>query len=111
MADSTETFDRNLVRSLYHATEDKAVWWSLAHKMNGAIWDGIQRATDRGWMLQDRRSVCLTDAGRELVESWWTQSHSRKSPEAGAGSMPLSHAQTPRTANGPPYSRPPTAAG
>jgi hypothetical protein len=88
MAGSTETFIRNLVRSLYHATEGKALWWSLPHKMNGAIRDGIQRATDRGWMLQDRSSVCLTDAGRELVESWWTQPHSRKSPEAGTGSMP-----------------------
>ena len=78
---------RNLVRSLYHATEGKALWWSLPHKMNGAIWDGIQRATDRGWMLQDRRSVCLTDAGRELVESWWTKPHSHKTPEAGVRSM------------------------
>ena len=74
MTDLTETFVRNLVRSLYHATEGKALWWSLPHKMNGAIWHGIQRATDRGWILQDRSSVCLTDAGRELVESRWTQS-------------------------------------
>jgi hypothetical protein len=70
MADSTEPFVRNLVRSLYHATEGRPLWWSLRREMDGATWDGIQRATDRGWMLRDRDSVCLTDAGRELVQNW-----------------------------------------
>jgi hypothetical protein len=69
MADSTEAFVRSLVRNLYYATEGKNLWWSLPHKMNSSTWDGIQKASDRGWMLQDGSSVCLTDAGRELVEN------------------------------------------
>jgi hypothetical protein len=68
MTDSTDTLARSLVRNLYYATEGRTWWWSLPHKMSGATWDGIQRATDRGWMLRDGNSVCLTDAGRELVE-------------------------------------------
>ena len=70
MADSTEALVRSLVRNLYYATEGKILWWSLPHKLNSSTWDGIQKATDRGWMLQDGSSVCLTDAGRELVENW-----------------------------------------
>jgi hypothetical protein len=75
MADLSESFVRNLVRNLYHATDGKALWWSLPHKMHGSTRDGIQRATDRGWMLQDGGSVCLTDAGRQLVETGVRLSH------------------------------------
>jgi hypothetical protein len=68
MTDATDTLARSLVRNLYYATEGRTHWWSLPHKMSGATWNGIQKATDRGWMLHHGNSVCLTDAGRELVE-------------------------------------------
>jgi len=87
MTDSTETLVRDLTRNLYYATEGKARWWSLPHEMNGTTWDGIQRATDRGWMLRHGGSVCLTDAGREVVENWWgNQIRKSASPFIGAAS-------------------------
>jgi hypothetical protein len=51
-----QNFARHLVRALYYAMDGKPV-------------DAIAHAVDRGWMLlEGSHSVCLIDAGRDLVE-------------------------------------------
>jgi hypothetical protein len=68
MVDQSETFARQLVRALYYATDGKPCWWSLPTNLNAATRDAIESAVDHGWILvADSHSVCLTDAGRELV--------------------------------------------
>jgi hypothetical protein len=69
MVDQSETFARGLVRALYYATDGKPVWWSLPTNLNDVTKGAIAHAVDRGWMLlEGSHSVCLTDAGRKLVE-------------------------------------------
>jgi len=70
MVDQAEAFARILVRALYYATDRKPCWWSLPRNLNDRTKDAIDRAVDLGWILLEghHNSVCLTDAGRELVE-------------------------------------------
>jgi hypothetical protein len=68
MVDQSERFARLLVRALYHATDGERRWWVLPTKLNDLTKEAIAVAVDRGWMLDRGDSVCLTDAGRDLVE-------------------------------------------
>ena len=70
MGDQSETFARHLVRALYYATDGRARWWLLPANLNDVTNEALAVAVERGWMLMDRgHSVCLTDAGRDLVRS------------------------------------------
>jgi hypothetical protein len=73
MADQSERTARLLVRALFYATDGESCWWMLPANLNEMTKEAIALAVDRGWMLHRGDSVCLTDAGRELV---------RKSTEA-----------------------------
>ena len=44
-------------------------WWVLPADLNDITKQAIAAAVSRGWMLERGDSVCLTDAGRKLVES------------------------------------------
>jgi hypothetical protein len=68
MVDQIETFARHLVRALYYATNGKPFWWALPKYLNDVTKDAAH-AVARGWMLHRGDSVCLTDAGRDLVEN------------------------------------------
>jgi hypothetical protein len=67
MADQTERAARLLVRALYHATHGEPRWWVLPTKLNDLTKEAIAVAVAQGWMLDRGDSVCLTDAGRDLV--------------------------------------------
>lgn len=71
MVDDSSRNALALVRALYHATDGVPRWWILPRELNQATRSAIDRAFDRGWMLieGDYYSVCLTDAGRELVKA------------------------------------------
>jgi hypothetical protein len=59
-----------LVGALSHATGGKPRWWKLPTEMSDMTKETMALAVDRGWMLHSGDSVCLTDAGRELVIKW-----------------------------------------
>jgi hypothetical protein len=67
MADQSEKSARLLLRALYYATDGEPRWWVLPAKLNDLTKEAIVVAVDRGWMLDRGDSVCLTDAGRDLV--------------------------------------------
>jgi hypothetical protein len=67
MADQTERVARLLVRALFYATEGEPRWWVLPANLNDPTKEAIALAVARGWMLDRGDSVCLTDAGRDLV--------------------------------------------
>jgi hypothetical protein len=69
MVDQTERAARLLVRALYYATDGEPRWWVLPANLNDMTKEAIGGAVDRGWMLDRGDSVCLTDAGRDLVEN------------------------------------------
>ena len=71
MVDQSKTFARHLVRAVYYATDGKPFWWSLPKDLNDVTKDAIAHAVDRGWILLEghHNSVCLTDAGRDLVKN------------------------------------------
>ena len=68
MADQTERAARLLVWAMYRATDGERRWWGLPTNPNDFTKAAIAVAVDRGWMLDRGDSVCLTDAGRDLVE-------------------------------------------
>jgi hypothetical protein len=68
MVDQSESFARLLVRALYYATDGKPRWWVLPTKLNDLTKEAIAVAVDHGWILDRGDSVCLADAGRDLVE-------------------------------------------
>ena len=67
MASHTERAARLLVRAMYRATDGERRWWGLPTKLNDLTREAIAVAVARGWMLDRGDSVCLTDAGRNLV--------------------------------------------
>ena len=68
MADQTERAAYFLVRAMHRATDGERRWWGLPTKPNDFTKDAIALAVVWGWMLDRGDSVCLTDAGRDLVE-------------------------------------------
>ena len=69
MEEKAEAFARHLVRALYYATDAEPRWWVLPSKLNALTKEAITVAVARGWMIDRGDSVCLTDAGRDLVEN------------------------------------------
>ena len=68
MAEQRERSARLLVRALYYATNGEPRWWVLPTNLNDLTKEAIAVAVARGWMLDRGDSVCLTDAGRNLVK-------------------------------------------
>jgi hypothetical protein len=54
-------------RRASRATDGEPRWWVLPANLNDMTKEAIAVAVDRGWMLDRGDSVCLTDAGRDLV--------------------------------------------
>ena len=69
MVDQSERAARILVRALYYATEGEPRWWVLPTELNDLTKEAIAVAVAQGWMLDRGGSVCLTDAGRDLVKN------------------------------------------
>jgi hypothetical protein len=69
MVDQTERAARLLVRAMYRATDGECRWWGVPAKLNDLTKEAIEHAVARGWMLDRGDSVCLTDAGRDLVRN------------------------------------------
>jgi hypothetical protein len=70
MASETETLALHLVRALYDATDGKPQEWRSLEELDAVTTDAIVFAVARGWVVvQGGHSICLTDAGRRLVES------------------------------------------
>jgi len=61
MADQTERAARLLVCALHYATD------ACARPRLHDLTEVIAVAVARGWLAADGDSVCLTDAGRDLV--------------------------------------------
>jgi hypothetical protein len=70
MASETETLALHLVRALYEATGGRPQVWRSLEELDVATTDAIEFAVARGWVVvQAGHSICLTDAGRRLVEA------------------------------------------
>jgi hypothetical protein len=70
MPSETETLVLHLVRVLYDATDGRPQEWRMLEELDVATTDAIEFAIARGWVVvQAGHSICLTDAGRRLVES------------------------------------------
>jgi hypothetical protein len=58
------------LHALYHATGGKPQEWRSLEELDAVITGAIVFAFERGWVVvQGNHSICLTDAGRRLVES------------------------------------------
>ena len=68
MAEQSERSARLLVRALYRATDGEPRWWVLPTNLNDLTKEAIAAAVNQGWMIDRGDSVCLTDAGRDLVK-------------------------------------------
>jgi hypothetical protein len=70
MSSETETLALHLVRALYEATGGRPQEWRNLEELDVATTDAIEFAVARGWVVvQAGHSICLTDAGRRVVES------------------------------------------
>jgi photosystem II stability/assembly factor-like uncharacterized protein len=70
MPNRIEMLALHLVRALYEATDGKPQEWRNLEELDVATTDAIEFAVARGWVVvQAGHSICLTDAGRRLVES------------------------------------------
>jgi hypothetical protein len=68
MAKKSERSARLLVQALYRAMDGEPRWWVLPANLNDITKQAIAATVSRGCMLERGDSVCLTDAGRDLVE-------------------------------------------
>jgi hypothetical protein len=65
----TETLALQLLR-LYDATDGLPQQWRTLEELEAPIMDAIMYAITRGWVIVEAgNSICLTDAGRRLMES------------------------------------------
>lgn len=70
VASETETLALHLVRALYDATDGLPHEWLLLEELDAATTDAIVYAITWGWeVVKAGHSICLTDAGRRLMES------------------------------------------
>ena len=66
----TETLALHLVCALYDATGGQSLHWRMSAEIDRETADAIEFAVARGWLIvEDGYSICLTDAGRRLVEA------------------------------------------
>jgi hypothetical protein len=70
MRSETETLALHLVRVLYQSSDGLPQQWRMLEKLDAVTAEAIQFAVAQGWVVvQAGRLVCLTDAGRRLVEA------------------------------------------
>jgi hypothetical protein len=69
MPSETESLALHLVRALHDATDGPSQEWRMLEELNGATTDAIEFAVARGRIIVEAgHSICLTDAGRKLVD-------------------------------------------
>ena len=70
MPSQSESLALYPLHALYHATGGKPQEWRSLEELDAVTTDAIEFAVARGWVVvQAGRVVCLTDAGRRLLES------------------------------------------
>ena len=70
MSSETETLALHLVTALYDASDGRSEQWRLLAEMDGMTAEAVVFAVARGWVIVEAgRSICLTNAGRRLVEA------------------------------------------
>ena len=70
MPSETENLALHLVRALYDATDGLPQQWRMLEELEAPTMDAIMYAITRGWVIVEAgNSICLTDAGRRLMES------------------------------------------
>jgi hypothetical protein len=70
MPSDTESLALQLVRGLYDATDGLPQQWRVLEELEAPTMDAIMYAMTRGWVIIEAgHSICLTDAGRRLMES------------------------------------------
>jgi hypothetical protein len=70
MPSETEMLALHLVRALYDTTDGQPLHWRMSAEIDRETADAIEFAVARGWVVvEDGYSICLTDAGRRLVET------------------------------------------
>jgi hypothetical protein len=70
MPSDTESLALQLVRVLHDATDGLPQQWRMLEELEAPIMDAIMYAITRGWVIVEAgNSICLTDAGRRLMES------------------------------------------
>jgi hypothetical protein len=78
MGEQSERTARLLARALFYATDGELRWWVLPTNLTDITNEVIALAVDRRSMLYRGDSVCLTDAGQELIK------HGREGPNHSA---------------------------
>ena len=69
MPSATESLALQLVRALFNSTGGRPHEWRMLEELDGATTEAIEYAAARGWVaIQRSHSICLTDAGRRLVD-------------------------------------------
>jgi hypothetical protein len=70
MPSQSESLALYPLRALYHATGGKPQEWRSLEELDAVTTDAIVFAVERGWVVvQGNHSICLTAAGRRLMES------------------------------------------
>ena len=70
MPSQSESLALYPLHALYHATGGKPQEWRSLEELAAVTTDAVVFAVERGWaVVQAGHSICLTDAGRRLVES------------------------------------------
>ena len=73
MPSDTESLALRLVRSLYDAIDGLPQQWRMSGELEAPTMDAIMYAMTRGWVIINAGlsvcSICLTEAGRRLMES------------------------------------------
>ena len=67
MASETESLAVQLVRALYHATDEHPMQRRRLEQLDGATADAVEFAAARGWVQVEDGHIALTEAGRQLA--------------------------------------------
>lgn len=69
MPSETESLAVQLIRAVYNATDGRPMQWRSLQGLDAPeSAEAVRYAVTRGWLLvQDKHSVCLTEAGRRIV--------------------------------------------
>jgi hypothetical protein len=70
MPSQSETLALYLLHALYHAIGGQPQEWRMLQQLDGMTAEAIVFAVAQGWVVVEAgRSICLTEAGRHLVEA------------------------------------------
>jgi hypothetical protein len=68
MPSDTEALALQLICALYDVTDGKPQEWRMLEKLDEMTAEAIVFAVEQGWVTAEAgHSICLTDAGRRLV--------------------------------------------